>query len=237
MLSQKSIYLPVKMIWLEQQQIEQAQEMLIGNFNQYFPLSAKEREEVKRLFTPRIVKRKGHLLQEGEICRHYNFVVSGCFKLFAIDANFREHNIQFAAEGDWIADFQSFYDQSPSRLNIEAMEPSVLLQIRHGDLLYLYTNYHKFDRNFRIIVERKFIDYQNRILQNISSTAEERYSVFQKQYRHLINRLPNTQIASYLGITAEFLSKIRKKATERRKPWKSFDRSAAYIVGISMPLN
>jgi CRP-like cAMP-binding protein len=132
--------------------------------------------------------------------------------MFAVDSNFREHNLQFAAEDDWIADFQSFYDQSPSRLYIEAIEPSVVLQIKHEDLLYLYINYHKFDRNFRIITERKLIDYQNRILQNISSTADDRYEAFLKQYPHLINRLPNTQIASYLGITPEFLSKIRKKS-------------------------
>lgn len=189
--------------------------MLIGNLNRYFPLNNKEREEVKRCFTQRIVKRKGYLLQEGEVCRHYYFVVSGCFKMFAIDTNFREHNLQFAAEGDWIADFQSFYDQMPGKLYIEAIESSVVLQIQHADLLHLYVNYHKFDRNFRIIIERKLIDFQNRILQNISSNAEDRYEAFQKQYPHLINRLPNTQIASYMGITSEFLSKIRKKSVKK----------------------
>lgn len=199
----------------EEQYTEQSFETLISSFNKYFPLNSKEKEEVKCLFTQRIVKRKGYLLQEGDVCRYYYFVVSGCFKLFAIDPNFKEHNLQFAAEGDWVADFQSFYDEIPSRLYIEAIEPSVVLQIKHDDLLYLYVNFHKFDRNFRIIIERKFMDYQNRILQNISSTAEERYGVFQKQYPHLMNRLPNTQVASYLGITSEFLSKIRKRASEK----------------------
>jgi CRP-like cAMP-binding protein len=198
-----------------EQHKEHALEILIGNFNRYFPLNTKECEEVKRVFALRIVKRKAYLLQEGEVCHHYYFVVSGCFKMFAIDSNFKEHNLQFAAENDWIADFQSFYDETPSRLYIEAVEPAVVLQIKHEDLLYLYINYHKFDRNFRIIIERKFIDYQNRVLQNISSTAEERYITFQKQYPHLLNRLPNTQIASYLGITAEFLSKIRKKISTK----------------------
>ncbi len=199
----------------QQQHIAQALEMLINNFNQYFPLNTKECEEVKRVFTPRIVKRKAYLLQEGEVCQHYYFVVSGCFKMFAIDADFKEHNLQFAIENDWVADFQSFYDKTPSKLYIEAVEPAIVLQIAHADLLYLYINYHKFDRNFRIIIERKFIDYQNRILQNISSTAEERYIAFQKQYPHLLNRLPNTQIASYLGITSEFLSKVRKKISSK----------------------
>jgi len=191
--------------------MEQSLERIISYFSRHFPLNTKEREEVKRLFTQRLVKRKGYLLQEGEVCRHYFFVVSGCFRMFAVDSNFREHNLQFAAEDDWIADFQSFYDESPSKLFIEALEPSVVLLIRHEDLLYLYINYHKFDRNFRIMIERKLIDYQSRILQNISSSAEERYSAFQKQNPHLMNRLPSTQVASYLGITPEFLSKIRKR--------------------------
>lgn len=164
-----------------------------------------------RLFTKRIIRRKGYLLQEGDVCKHYSFVVSGCFKMFAVDPAGKEHNLQFAVENDWIMDFQSFYSASPSRLYIEAVEPSVVLQIQHDDLLYLYINYHKFDRVFRIIIEQKYIDFQNRVLQNISTAAEERYVGFMQQYPQLMNRLPNTQIASYLGITPEFLSKIRKK--------------------------
>lgn len=197
---------------MERTHTEQIFDRLIDHFKQFFHLDNKEQDEIKKLFTSRVIKRKGYLLQQGEVCQHYFFVVSGCFKMFAVDSNFREHNLQFAVEDDWITDFQSFYDQSPSKLYIEAIEASVILQIKHEDLLYLYINYHKFDRNFRIITERKLIDYQNRILQNISSTADDRYEAFLKQYPHLINRLPNTQIASYLGITSEFLSKIRKKS-------------------------
>lgn len=197
---------------MEQPHTEQLFVRLIDHFKQFFHLNNTEQEEIERLFTSRVIKRKQYLLQEGEVCQHYSFVVSGCFRMFAVDSNFREYNLQFAAEDDWITDFQSFYDQSPSKLYIEAIEPSTVLQIKHEDLLYLYINYHKFDRNFRIITERKLIDYQNRILQNISSTADDRYEAFLKQYPHLINRLPNTQIASYLGITSEFLSKIRKKS-------------------------
>jgi len=190
-------------------------EPLINCFRKYFPLNSEEQEEVKRLFQRRIVKRKGLLLQEGEICRNYYFVVSGCFRMFAIDSDFKEHNLQFAVENDWIVDFQSFYTERPSKLYIEAVETSLVLQISHEDLLYLYVNYPKFDRNFRIIVEQKYIGYQNRILQNISSTGEERYVSFLNDYPHLINRLPNTQIASYIGVTPEFLSKIRKNLTLR----------------------
>jgi len=190
--------------------MEQNFEPLIRCFRKYFPLNSEEQVEVERLFQQRAVKRRGFLLQEGEICNHYYFVVSGCFRMYAIDSDFKEHNLQFAVENDWIVDFQSFYTEKPSKLYIEAVEPSLVLQISHEDLLYLYINYPKFDRNFRIIVEQKYIGYQNRILQNISSTGEERYVNFLNDYPHLINRLPNTQIASYIGVTPEFLSKIRK---------------------------
>jgi len=193
-------------------------EQLINYFKNYFPLNSKERAELFVHFAERRIKRRGFILQQGDVCRHFTFVVSGCFKMYAVDKNGKEHNIQFAAENDWITDLASFYAEKPSQLYIEATEPSLILQIKHPDLLSLYINHHKFDRNFRIIIEQKFIALQNRVLQNISSTAEERYQSFLEQYPHISNRLPNTQIASYLGITPEFLSKIRKDLAQKPNP-------------------
>ncbi|WP_324680257.1 Crp/Fnr family transcriptional regulator [Hymenobacter sp. GOD-10R] len=178
--------------------------------NDYFPLTQQEEEELTRHFTERKVKRRSFLLQEGEVCRYASFVVAGCFKLYAVDKSGKEHNLLFAVENEWITDLASFYAEQPTRVYIEAVEPATVLQIKRDDLLDLFTRYHKFDRNFRILVERGYIDLQNRILQSISATAEERYQNFLTQYPHWANRLPNTQIASYLGITPEFLSKVRK---------------------------
>jgi len=196
-------------------QADQAHKMLVAYFNNIFPLDKKSAEAAKHLFRLRNYKRKGLLLQEGDVCRFYTFVISGCFKLYAVDLNGVEHNLQFALENQWIADFNSFYEQKPSKLYIEAVEPCTVLQIEHDDLLYLYTNYPKFDRNFRIVIERKFIELQDRVLQNISFTAEERYQLFQNDFPDLVQRLPGTQIASYLGITSEFLSKIKKKINKK----------------------
>ena len=196
-------------------QADHAHKMLIDYFNNIFSLDKEAAEAAKHSFRLRNYKRKGWLLQEGDVCRFYTFVVSGCSKLYAVDANGVEHNLQFAVENQWIADFNSFYQQSPSKLYIEAVEPCTVLQIEHDDLLHLYTHYPRFDRNFRIVIERKFIELQDRVLQNISYTAEERYQLFQKNYPDLVQRLPGTQIASYLGITSEFLSKIKKKTIER----------------------
>ena len=151
------------------------------------------------------------ILQEGLVCRYYSFVVEGCMRMYGVDNKGAEHNIQFAAENDWIADIGSFHSEKPSKLFIEAIEPSVILQIAKPDLYFLYVSISKLDRIFKVIIENKFVELQNRVLQNISSTAQERYQSFLEQYPKLALRLPNTQIASYLGITPEFLSKIRSE--------------------------
>jgi len=184
---------------------------LIASFEQYLALEETDKAELISRVLERKIKRRQFILQEGDICKHYTFVARGCFKKFQVDEKGSEHNLQFIAENDWIMEIDSFYNDKPSRVYIEAMEPAVILQINKTDLFYLFTNNYKFDRNFRVIVENRLVEHESRILQAISSTAEERYLNFLNQYPHLSLRLPNTQIASYLGITSEFLSKMRNK--------------------------
>lgn len=188
---------------------------IIKHFDKYLPLNDKEKEALTSRMTERKIKRKQYLLQEGDTCKYFSYVVEGCFKMYGVDHSGAEHNLVFAAEDDWIADIASLHKEQPSRLFIEAVEPSTILQISKGDLWYLYTNYPKFDRNFRVIIEDKYCELQNRLLQTFSATAFQRYERFLEQYPNLSNRLPNTQIASYLGITPEFLSKIRNERTNR----------------------
>jgi len=182
---------------------------LLECFKNYLPLNGEEIKLLAERVTQREIKRRQMILQEGFVCKYYTFVEKGCFKMYGVDEKGNEHNISFAAENDWIADLGSFYSEKPSKLFIEAIEPSVILQIEKQDLLFLFVNVPKFDRNFRVIIEEKFIELQNRLLQNFSSNANQRYADFLEQYPQLALRLPNTQIASYLGITPEFLSKIR----------------------------
>ena len=184
---------------------------LIEHFKNYIPLNEEEKELFEDRVTQRNVKRRQMILQEGFICKHYSFVEKGCFRMYGVDAKGVEHNIQFAAENDWITDIGSFHREKPSKLFIEAIEPSVILQIEKQDLYFLYRSIPKLDRIFKVIVENKFVELQNHVLQNISSTAQERYLNFLEQYPQLALRLPNTQIASYIGITPEFLSKIRSE--------------------------
>lgn len=184
-------------------------EKLIEHLARYIPLRSIEKDELWQRVIEKHVKRRQYILQQNDVCKYYSFVISGCFKMFGVDDKGAEHNIQFAAENDWIADISSFHSGKESPLCIEAIEPSVVLQIDKTNLVYLYHNHPKFDRIFRVIAEEKFIELQNRVLQNISSTADDRYESFLQQYPLLANRLPNTEIASYIGITPEFLSKIR----------------------------
>ena len=197
----------------------------LANFDQYIPLDKMERDELSldkmeredlsRRVIERKIKRRQFILQENDICKHYTFVVEGCFKKFHVDNKGVEHNLQFIAENDWIMEIDSFYSEKPSHFYIEAIEPSIILQISKSDLLYLFLHNPKVNRTFRVIIENRFVELENRVLQTISSTAEERYLTFLKQYPKLSNRLPNTQIASYLGITPEFLSKIRNNISKK----------------------
>jgi CRP-like cAMP-binding protein len=184
---------------------------LIEYFNRLLPLNEEERSVLETVFKERKIKRRQFILQEGDVSKLNTFVVEGCFKMYMIDGNGKEHNLQFAIENWWIGDIGSFHTEQPSKLYIEAIENAVILQINKEDQLKLFVEYPKFNRIFRVITENALVSTQRRILQNISSTAEERYLDFMERYPHFFNRISNVQIASYLGVTPEFLSTIRKR--------------------------
>ena len=185
---------------------------LIENFsNDLFPLGEEEINQLKSKFKERRIKRRQFILQAGDVCKHYTFVSEGCFKLYKIDQSGKERNLQFSIENEWISDLGSLYSETPSEVYIEALEQSTILQIELNDLTYLYTHFPNIDRNFRVVIENSFIYLQKRMFQNISATAEEKYLFFFNSRRNLFNRISNVQIASYLGVTPEFLSTIRKK--------------------------
>ncbi|WP_326983546.1 Crp/Fnr family transcriptional regulator [Chryseobacterium sp. MYb264] len=186
-------------------------EPLLTYFNELIPLKSEEKKLVSELFKPRLYRKRQYVLQEGDVCHHFNFVVSSCLRMYKVDEKGNTHIIQFASENWWMIDIGSFHHKKPSALNIDALENTTVLQISYEDLISLYINYPKFDKIFRVLIENSFVTLQNRLLQNISSTAEERYLSFLETYPHLSNRLPQTQIASFLGLTPEFLSKLKSK--------------------------
>ena len=187
---------------------------VISYFNQLLELDDAEKSILNEVFTEQRIKRRQFILQEGDICKLNTFVVEGCFKMYLVDGDGKEHNLQFAVENWWIGDISSFHSEKPTKLYIEAIENSVILQIRKEDQLRLFVEFPKFNRIFRVITENALVASQRRTLQNIGSTAEERYLDFIERYPHFLNRISNVQIASYLGMTPEFLSTIRKRLSK-----------------------
>lgn len=190
---------------------EDSIDILLNYFEDLIPLNKKEKELVKQKFHYRLYRRRQYVLQERDVCKQYNFVVKGCLRMYKIDAQGNTHILKFAAENDWITEINSFYNLVTTVLNIDALENTAVLQISRDDLISLYLQAPKFDRIFRILTENGFCKLQQRHLQTISSTAEERYKSFMEVYPHLSNRLSQVQIASFLGITPEFLSRLRSR--------------------------
>ena len=189
-------------------------EPIIEYFSKLLPLDSEEIDAVKTAFIERRIKRRQFILQEGDVCKLNTFIVEGCFRMYFVDEKGKEHNIQFAIENWWVGDIGSFHSEEPSKLYIEAIENSIILQIKKQDQLDLFVNYPKFNQIFRVFTENALVAFQGRVLQNISSTAEERYLDFMNRYPYFFNRISNVQIASFLGVTPEFLSTIRKKITQ-----------------------
>jgi len=189
---------------------------LLDYFQQLIPLNKDEKLLVTELFKPRLYRKRQYVLQEGDVCNHFNFIVRGCLRMYKVDDKGDIHIIQFGVENWWLSNIGSFHDRKPSELNIDTLEDTMVLQISHENLLSLYMKAPKFDRIFRVLIEKSFVSLQQRLLQNISSTAEERYFTFLQTYTDLSTRLPQTQIASFLGISPEFLSRLRNKQVKRK---------------------
>lgn len=190
-------------------------EQLLDYFDKLIPLEIEEKTLVTELFKPRLYRKRQYLLQEGDVCNQFNFVVRGCLRMYKIDNKGNTHIVQFAAENWWLVDIGSFHQRNASELNIDALEDTMVLQISYDNLISLYLQSPKFDRIFRVLIENSFVSLQKRLLQNISSTAQDRYITFLQTYSHLNNRLPQTQIASFIGVTPEFLSRLRSKQTKK----------------------
>lgn len=184
---------------------------LLDYFQKLIPLNTMEKELVSSLFKPRFYRKRQYVLQEGDVCNNFNFVVRGCLRLYKVDCKGNTHIIHFATENWWMSEIGSFHSRKPSEMSIDALEDTIVLQISYDDLITIYKQAPKFDKIFRVLIENSYVSLQKRMLQNISSTAEDRYLSFIQTYSHLINRLPQTQIAAFLGITPEFLSRLRNK--------------------------
>lgn len=191
-------------------------DLLFESIEKEIKLSETDKELIVSLVRERKIKKGQFLSHEGAISRCTNFVIEGSIRTYFIDLNGQEHIVQFAIEGWWISDLNSFIMQVPATFNVQAIEDSTVLELAYENLEMLYEKIPKLERYFRILTQRAFVAFQQRIIQNISMTAEDRYLSFVKKYPKIEVRIPQRLVASYLGISPEFLSKIKKRLKDSK---------------------
>lgn len=186
-------------------------ELILQNIAKHIFLTNEERDLFLSLLEFKKLRKKQFFLQENEIAKYSAFVLKGCLRGYTIDQNGGEHILQFAPADWWITDMYSFISQQPGNLNIDAIEDSELLLLSRERQEKLFKEIPKFERFFRIITEKSLVNSRQRLMDNMSLTAQQRYEKFCKRYPSLIESLPQKHIASYIGVTPEFLSKMRSE--------------------------
>jgi CRP/FNR family transcriptional regulator, cyclic AMP receptor protein len=178
-------------------------------------LGPEDLQQLVSAYVPDRVRKRSMLLQAGEVCDFEAFVVKGCLRMYFIDEKGKEVTLSFAPEGWWVGDLASFTQRMPSRFYIEAVEDSEILRIAFSAKERLFKSVPVLERAFRLAVQRHLSALQERFVQVLSGPAEVCYSDFLQKYPTLSERIPQTLIASYVGITPEFLSKLRGRMGRR----------------------
>lgn len=173
-------------------------------------LSENERQLIRAAFKLRHLRKRQYLLQEGDICKYMAFIVQGAGRMYAVNESGQEHIVRFAIESWWLGDYESYNLHTPSRYYIEMTEDANVLLVTHEHITELARTVPAIDLMIRAIDQKGAIATQKRIHSAISLSAEERYEAFAKTYPELLQRFPQSMIASYLGISAETLSRLRK---------------------------
>jgi CRP-like cAMP-binding protein len=192
-------------------------DLILKNIARHVTLSPVEESYFTSLLHHRKLRKRQYLLQAGEVCRYENFVIKGCLRAYNVDDKGEEHIVTFAMEDWWISDMYSLITGTPATLHIDALEDSEVLSIEKKDLENVYLRIPLFERFYRILLQNSLVANQRRVLSAISQTAEEQYLAFIRKYPSLDQRVPQSQIASYLGITPETISRIRKQWVDGKK--------------------
>ena len=188
---------------------------ILANIRRYVDLNASDEEAFSSIVSTRRIKRRQFIVQPGFVCQHQTYVLEGAFRSYFINSEGVDHTIQFAIEDWFISDFNSYITQEPASLFVEAIEDSVIQQIEYHATEKLCAKNPKFERFFRLVAQKAFAYSQRRVLSKLGKTAEERYLEFLQMYPSIVQRVPQYALASYLGMTPEFLSKIRNKLTKK----------------------
>jgi len=184
---------------------------LLDYVKKYIDLTSEEEILLLSKINIRTYLKNQYIVQQGDVCKSVNFIITGCTKTFYMDTEGQEHIVMFSIEDWWTSDLGSFITQKPADFNVQCIENTQLIQFSYDNLEELYIEIPKFERLFRKIVERAFVASQKRIIRNFSLDAKERYKIFKTTYPKIDQRVPQYMIASYLGITKEFLSKIKSQ--------------------------
>ncbi|HEX6223275.1 MAG TPA: Crp/Fnr family transcriptional regulator [Chryseolinea sp.] len=191
-------------------------ERLIEGTEQKVVLSSEDLETLKSFFIPKKVRKRQYILNAGDVCQYITFVEKGLLRSFTVDDDGREHVIQFASEGWWVSDVGSFVSGKDALYNIEALEDSELLHLTRRAMDELLIKLPVMERFFRILMQNNIIALQRRVIAYMSLSAEEKYLKLMDVAPDIMNRASQQHIASYLSITPETLSRIRKKISENQ---------------------
>ena len=192
-------------------------EPVVRYFGKYIHLTDEEKDFLRSLLRKVAIRKKQFIVQPGFTCKYRTYVLEGAFRSYLYDKNGNEHTVALAVEDWWISDFDSYIHQKPATLFVEALEKSVVIQMDYEDEVRLLETYPKFERFFRILYQKTIAALQCRTLNEHSMTAEERYHDFVERYPQVAFRVPQYALASYLGFSTEYLSKIRNKRVKPRK--------------------
>lgn len=187
-------------------------DLLAQNIKKNLNISDTDLEYVCKYFKPLELTKKEYLLRQGSVCKFEGFVLEGCFRIFTLDEKGNENTLYFAAKDWWLMDIDSFMNQIPSKLNIQALEDSKVLLISRQDKITLYNSLPVVEKLFRIMSQKALVSWQRRVIRNHCFTAKERYFHFIQTYPDIASKLTDKQIAGYLGIRHEFLSKIKNSS-------------------------
>ena len=186
-------------------------EKLIENLSRYTKLEDEEVQIIRSHFSIKRFRKHQFILQEGDISRYETFIVKGLTRTYELDESGQEHIIQFGQEDWWVGDLYSFLTQTATPFNIDCIEDTDVLRISKDQLDQLYIEVPKLERHFRILIQNAFIVSTKRISSTLRLSAAERYAEFVRTYAEIERRVPNHQIASFLGIKPQSLSRIRGK--------------------------
>lgn len=186
-------------------------DLLLSNISKHISLTTEETEFFIKLLNLKSLETGAFLLREGSVCKHETFITRGCLKAYYVDENGVEHIVDFLIEEWWADDLYSFFTGTSSASNIQAIENTDVIQISKNNLEILYQKIPKFERFFRILFQNAYIAQKQQINLMLSASAEERYMLFIKNKPYAEKRFSQKDIASYLGITPQFLSILRKK--------------------------